>query len=207
MEKKTIISPVGNINEKLICMKTERPEVKKFIVPAKDSTGSDEVLFRYSLLSDVTEEVFDKFRDQIETKVRENESLKKVTLDIVESQLVDGENINVFCFNHPLSLNDDDIKKFPAFFTNISSELINRSEGIVLDGLIPSFLSPMLIASQQVANHISNFIAVRSGSSFPPQAFVIRTNNDNTSRLKVGDHFAYELPENNPEPDIYPESI
>lgn len=180
--------PVERIKEKLDCIKTERPDLKKFIVPMSVKM-SDKIISRKDKLSEVVSEVFENFNTDLENSLSK---LNKFTLVINESETEDNQKVLIFNFNHGTLRNGN---RIPEYFKNIHKLLIGREEGMIIDGFKPAFLSPMLISMQEVANHISNFIAVRHGDVTGDfaTATVVRTNNTNTSTYKVGDTFRYKL--------------
>ncbi|MBS1550867.1 MAG: hypothetical protein JST15_02220 [Bacteroidetes bacterium] len=188
-----ILKPVNRIKEKLDCIKAERPDMKKFIVPSGLKI-SDKIISKKNSLKNVVSEVFSKFDKDLEKSLFENKFVEKITLKINTSKIKNRKAVSVFNFIHP-NIQEKDIKRISEYLFNTGSFIKNIKQGIVIDGLKVAYLSPMLLSMSNVTNHISNFVAVRFG---PPEgnnakAAVVRTNNSNTSKYKVGDTFSYKI--------------
>lgn len=185
---------VDNIKEKLDCIKEERPGIKYFIAPGS-SKISDKIIITNNTLKEVVSRVFKNFKIEVEKSLLEKKEIEMITLKINKSKNEHKKDVLVFNFQHP-SIQENDIKKISEFLCNIGEFIKGRKEGIIIDGLRFSCLSPMLLSMQNVANHISNFVAVRftQDGNFA-KAAVVRTNNKNTSTFKVGDTFSYEIPQ------------
>ncbi|MBK9404448.1 MAG: hypothetical protein IPN57_07945 [Ignavibacteria bacterium] len=137
--------------------------------------------------------VFKNFKKDLEKSLYQNEEVEKITLKINKSKTKDKKDVLVFNFDHK-SIQEKDIKNISEFLFNTGEFIKGRKEGIIIDGLRFSCLSPMLLSMKNVANHISNFVAVRfvQDGNYA-KAAVVRTNNTNTSTYKVGDTFSYKI--------------
>lgn len=191
------IEDVDKISEKLKCLKIERPGVSKFIIPENIIHLKDKTINPYNSIEDIVKDVFKNFSKLLESSIREDESIKKFILKTIQSRSKNKQSILIFKFSHPRLIEEGFLNRIPQFFENISDKLKETERGVILDGLLPNFLAPMLVSSPSVANHIRNFIAVRSGTSTNKvyeKAIVVRANNNNISSCKVGEFIFYKSP-------------
>ena len=170
------IHPVEYIAEKKKAVSEELSGIK-FI-----SAENGEVIF-----DDLLKRIWNNYVNLIEAKANflgeKRITVKKCYPDSEEPEII-------LKFEHG-GLGDNDAVKIFEFFKKIVLLAKTEKEGVILDGLKAAYLAPMFCAMQEVANHLSNFIAVRTGHN--TRAVVIRTNNiREKSTRKVGDVFEYK---------------
>jgi len=190
------IKRANRVEDKLKCVVLERPSTSKFFIPNNANIETDSLLSGINFLKELIPEIFPNFKEILHNKMFSDSTENKITLKLNDSNIKDGPDIIVFNFEHE-KIEDCYISKIPRYLKNISSLIKGEKKGIVLDGLRASFLPTMLVSSQDVANQISNFIAVRylaPDDKVYSKAAVVRTVNSGNPTLNVGDHFLYKIP-------------
>jgi len=194
--------PADELPGKISAIKLERPFIKKLVTYGKPISTKG-FLVEIPTLKDAIDVVFKNMEVKMETQLLKQESLRKISLKIRDiKDIREGfqkEKLLLFAFKHPSLeagiVNNDEIPAVFEFLTNVSRLLKGRSAGVVLDGLIPSYMNPMLALIQGFSNGIGNFLAVRYGKAHDgiADAAVVRTTKDD-SPYKLGDVLRYKIP-------------
>ena len=194
------------VNDKTIPAKSEsirdeRPWVKSLFVSSHNEI-KNKIVYGAHDIKEVVENVFPEFETIIISKQNSlgkndgQRGRRSINLKVFENvETVDHKIHYYLYFKHGKILLDD-IPKIIEYFKRLPENFVRQEKGVIIDGLLVSFLIPILLLQPSVFNHVSNFIAIRyTGSDKGKEtgAIVVRTGNTAVTR-KLGEVIRYIQP-------------